>query len=51
MNGKEQNLSFEREIGRMVGRTDLYALTLAEKSQRGLTRFTQGVATAIFLPI
>ena len=51
MNGKEQNLSFEREIGRMVGRTDLYALTLSEKSQRGLTRFTQGVATALFLPI
>ena len=51
MNGKEQNLSFEREIGRMVGRTDLYALTLSEKSQRGLTRFTQGVASALFLPI
>lgn len=51
MNGKEQNLSFEREIGRMVGRIDLYALTLSEKSQRGLTRFTQGVASALFLPI
>jgi hypothetical protein len=51
MNGKEQNLSFEREVGRMVGRIDLYALTLAEKSQRGLTRFTQGVASALFLPI
>ena len=49
--GKEQNLSFEREIGRMVGRTDLYALTLSEKSQRGLTRFTQSVATALLLPI
>lgn len=51
MNGKEQNLSFEREIGRIVGRIDLYALTLSEKSQRGLTRFTQGVASALFLPI
>ena len=51
INGKDQNLSFEREIGRMVGRTDLYALTLSEKSQRGLTRFTQGVASALFLPI
>ncbi len=49
--GKDQNLSFEREIGRMVGRSDLYALTLSEKSQRGLTRFTQAVATAMFLPI
>jgi hypothetical protein len=51
MNGKEPNLSFEREIGRMVGRTDLYALTLSEKAQRGLTRFTQGLASALFLPI
>lgn len=49
--GKDQNLSFEREIGRMVGRTDLYALTLSEKSQRGLSRFTQSVATALLLPI
>jgi len=44
-------LSFEREIGRLVGRSDLYAITLSEKSQRGLTRFTQAVATAMFLPI
>ena len=51
MQGKEQNLSFEREIGRMVGRIDLYAMVLSEKSQRGLTRFTQGVAGALFLPI
>jgi hypothetical protein len=51
MNAREQNLSFERELGRMVGRTDLYALTLSEKSQRGLTRFTQGLASALFLPI
>ena len=49
--GKDQNLSFEREIGRMIGRTDLYAFALSEKSQRGLTRFTQSVATALLLPI
>lgn len=49
--GKDQNLSFEREIGRVVGRTDLYAITLSEKSQRGFTRFTQAIATAMFLPI
>jgi hypothetical protein len=51
MNDKEQNLSFEREIGRMVGRIDLYALTLSEKNQRAITRFTQGVAGALFLRI
>jgi len=49
--GKDQNLSFEREIGKMIGRTDLYAEILAEKSQRGLTNFTQGFATKVFLPI
>ena len=49
--GKEQNLSFEREIGKIVGRTDLYAFTLSEKSQRALTRFTQSIATALLLPI
>jgi hypothetical protein len=49
--GKDQNLSFEREIGKMIGRTDLYAEVLAEKSQRGLTNFTQGFATKVFLPI
>jgi hypothetical protein len=48
--GKEPNLSFEREFGKMVGRTDLYALTLAEKNQRAITRITQGVATKLFIP-
>ncbi len=48
--GKEPNLSFEREFGKMVGRTDLYALTLAEKNQRTITRITQGVATKLFIP-
>ncbi len=49
--GKDQNLSFEREIGKMIGRTDLYAELLAEKSQRGLSNFTQGFASKVFLPI
>lgn len=49
--GKDQNLSFEREIGKIIGRTDLYAEVLSERSQRGLTKFTQGVAGKFFLPI
>jgi hypothetical protein len=49
--GKEPNLSFEREFGKMVGRIDLYALTLAEKNQRTITRITQGVATKLFIPL
>ena len=46
----ERNLSFEREFGKIVGRTDLYAIGLAEKSQRLITRVVQSLATAIFLP-
>lgn len=46
----EQNLSFEREFGKMIGRTDLYAIALAEKSQRLISRVVQNLATAVFLP-
>jgi hypothetical protein len=45
-----QNLSFEREFSKMIGRTDLLALTLAEKSQRFISRLTQSISTAPFLP-
>ncbi len=47
---KDQNLSFEREFGKMIGRTDLYAIALAEKSQRLISRVMQSLATAVFLP-
>jgi hypothetical protein len=50
INETERNLSFEREFGKIVGRTDLYAITLAEKSQRLITRVMQSLATAFFLP-
>lgn len=49
-NDKEKNLSFEREFGRMIGRTDLYAIALAEKKQRMISRVVQSMATAVFLP-
>ncbi len=45
-----QNLSFEREFGKMIGRTDLLALALAEGTQRRISRVTQNLATAVFLP-
>ncbi len=51
MNDHERNLSFEREIGKIIGRLDLYAFTLAEKYQRMITRVTQSIATAIFIPL
>jgi hypothetical protein len=50
INGHERNLSFEREFGKMIGRTDLYAVALAEKSQRFISRVVQNLATALFLP-
>lgn len=50
INEKDKNLSFEREFGKMIGRTDLYAITLAEKSERLISRIMQSLATAVFLP-
>jgi hypothetical protein len=49
-NHQDQNLSFEREFGKMIGRTDLYAIALAEKSQRLISRIAQSIATMAFLP-
>lgn len=49
-NSAEQNLSFEREFGKMIGRTDLFALMLAEKSQRTISKIAQSVASTVFLP-
>lgn len=50
VNNYLQNLSFEREFGKIIGRTDLYAVALAEKSQRLISRVMQSIATAAFLP-
>lgn len=51
LNDHQKNLSFEREFGKIIGRTDLYAISLAEKSQRFISRTMQNLATAVFLPI
>lgn len=50
ISGTEHNLSFEREFGKIIGRTDFYATALAEKSQRFISRVAQSLATAVFLP-
>lgn len=50
INSQERNLSFEREFGKIIGRCDLFALMLAEKSNRLISRITQNIATAAFLP-
>lgn len=51
INETERNLSFEREFGKIVGRLDLFAIALAERSQRLISRVTQNLATAAFLPL
>lgn len=50
INIHESNLSFEREFGKIIGRTDLYAFLLEEKSQRFISRMVQSIATATFIP-
>ncbi|MBK9160983.1 MAG: hypothetical protein IPM27_05395 [Nitrosomonadales bacterium] len=50
LNDNEQNLSFEREFGKVIGRLDLHALTLSEKLQRSIVKVVQALASALFLP-
>jgi hypothetical protein len=45
-----QNLTFEREFGKIIGRTDYFAFTLSEKTERAITRAIQSFTTGIFLP-
>ncbi|MBT3512457.1 hypothetical protein N9K12_04500 [Methylophilaceae bacterium] len=44
------NLSFEREFGKMIGRLDYFAYTLSEKTERVITRMIQNVTTGLLLP-
>ncbi|MDC0127192.1 hypothetical protein OAI28_02825 [Methylophilaceae bacterium] len=50
INSLEANLSFEREFGKIIGRTDYFAFTLSEKTERAVTRAIQSFTTGIFLP-
>ncbi len=50
MNGDLSNLSFEREFGKMIGRTDYFAYTLSEKTERAITRFIQGAVGTVLIP-
>jgi hypothetical protein len=45
------NLSFEREFGRVIGLLDFLSRIVADKHGRSITRVTQSIATAIFLPV
>jgi hypothetical protein len=46
-----QNLSFEREIGKLIAYQDVLARTVAERTNRTIRRVVQGVATMAFLPL
>jgi hypothetical protein len=51
MDPGSRNLSFEREFGRVIGLLDFMARVVADRNGRSLSRFTQSVATAVFLPV
>ena len=41
----------EREFGRIIGGLDILSKIVADKHGRTVTRLTQSLATAIFLPV
>ena len=45
------NTSFEREFGRVIGLLELLSKVVADKHGRSITRLTQNLATAVFLPV
>ena len=45
------NLSFEREFGRVVGLLDFMSRVVADKHGRAVSRITQNLASALFLPV
>lgn len=51
LDSTNRNLSFEREFGRVIGLLDFMAHIVADRNGRTLSRVTQSVATAIFLPV
>ena len=51
MSAAAPNLSFERETGKLIAYQDTLALVMAQRTNRTIRRFTQGLATAMFLPL
>jgi hypothetical protein len=49
--GKEPNLSFEREFGKLIAYQDTLALVMAQRTNRVIRRVSQTLATAVFLPL
>lgn len=49
--GSVNNLSFEREFGRVIGLLEALSDVVEEKTERSVTRVVQNLATAVFLPV
>ena len=46
-----QNLSFEREFGKIIGHLDLLSKIVADKANRAIVKIIQSLASAVFLPV
>lgn len=51
MDGEIQNLSFEREFGKLIAAQDLLALVIEDSSNRVISRTVQNMASFAFLPL
>jgi hypothetical protein len=51
MAGDVRNLSFERELGKIIAYQDAMAQIAAQRTNRTIRRAVQTIATAVFLPI
>jgi hypothetical protein len=51
MEGEVQNLSFEREFGKIIAQQDMLALIIEDRANRTITRAIQNAAAFRFLPI
>lgn len=51
IDGDVQNLSFEREFGKIIAQQDMLALIIEDRSNRTITRAIQNAAAFRFLPI
>jgi hypothetical protein len=49
--GPIQNLSFEREFGKVIASLDVLSKIIADKTNRTVVKVIQSLATAVFLPI
>jgi hypothetical protein len=51
LEGEVQNLSYEREFGKLIAQQDLLALIIEDRTNRVIARALQSTASFVFLPI